>query len=97
MEKISSDDGSGVIALAADKALLGDWAAAQGKRRWWRQQGSGSNGGTVAAAAATAVTNIGNNGSGTMEVAAVRALLVTGRQQWDGGSSNCGDSEQQQK
>ena len=75
METISSNNGSGVIAVASAQALIGDWAAVRGQRRWRRQQGSGGDSETVAAAMAAAATNSGNNGSGEMAVAAERSLL----------------------
>ena len=75
MATISSDNGSGVIAVAEDQALLGDRSAARGQRRWRRQQVSGGNSGTVVAATVAASTNSGNNGSGAMAVALERALL----------------------
>ena len=75
MATISSENGSGVIAMAAERALLGDGAGEQGKHRWWRQQGIGGDCGTVVAAMAAAATNSDDNISGAMAVAVDRALI----------------------
>ena len=72
---ISRDYVSGVISVAAERALLGDWAAARGKWQWQRKRGSGGDGGKVVAVMTTAAINSGENGSSAMAVAAERALL----------------------
>ena len=75
MATISRDYVSGVISVAAERALLGDWAATQGIRRWRRKRGSGGDGGTVTGATATAATYIGENSIGAIDGGVGAAVL----------------------
>ena len=74
-ETNSDDNSSGAKAVELERALLGDWVKARGKRQWQRHRGSNGDSRMVAAATAEAKKNSGDNENGMMAVAAEQALL----------------------